>query len=47
MESTRDDFYTKHEAPVMEFLIGGYQECVSILSRTGPVIIEVPKESDA
>ena len=36
LESARDDFYTKHEAPVTEFLVGGYQECVSIFSRGGP-----------
>lgn len=47
LESTRGDFYTKHEAPVTEFLIAGYQECVSIFSRRGPVLTEVPKESDA
>jgi hypothetical protein len=47
LESIRDDFYTKHDAPVTEFLVGGYQECVSIFSRGGPVITEMPKESDA
>jgi hypothetical protein len=47
LESARDDFYTKHEAPVTEFLIGGYQDCVSIFSRSMPVVTEVLQESDA
>ena len=46
LESTRDDFYTKHEVPVREFLIAGYQACVSVFSRLGPTTIEVHGESD-
>lgn len=46
LESTRSDFYTKHEAPVREFLIAGYQECVSVLSRQGPTVIEVTEDSN-
>lgn len=41
LEAQRDDFYTKHEAPTREFLIAGYQKCVSIFSRLGPVVIEI------
>lgn len=46
LESTRPDFYTKHEAPDREFLIAGYQECVSVLSRQGPTVLEVTGDSD-
>lgn len=46
LESTREDFYTKHEPPVREFLIAGYQECVSVFSRLGPTVIETGGESD-
>ncbi|MDQ7745236.1 hypothetical protein [Hydrogenophaga pseudoflava] len=44
LESQRDDFYTKHEAPTREFLIAGYQECVSVFSRLGPLVVE-PEEA--
>ena len=47
LESTRDDFHLKHEPPAGEFLIAGYQECVSVLSRREPVVTELSKESDA
>ncbi|MEJ2795233.1 hypothetical protein WAE56_17640 [Iodobacter sp. LRB] len=41
LESTRDDFYTQHqENQPYEFLIGGYLECVSVLSLLPPVIQE-------
>jgi hypothetical protein len=46
LESTREDFYTKHESPVREFLIAGYQECVSVFSRLGPTVVEVVGASD-
>jgi hypothetical protein len=46
LESTREDFYTKHESPVREFLIAGYQGCVSVFSRLGPKVNEVVGESD-
>jgi hypothetical protein len=46
LEATRDDFYMKHQAPVIEFVIVGFQECVSILARTAPTLTE-PKEADA
>ncbi len=46
LESTRDDFYTKHEPPTREFLIAGYQECVSVFSRRGPTVIEIEGKSD-
>jgi hypothetical protein len=43
LESTRDDFYTQHwENQPYEFLIGGYLECVSVLSLLPPVILEPP-----
>lgn len=41
LESTREDFYTKHERPTREFLIAGYRECVSVFSRLGPTVVEV------
>jgi hypothetical protein len=41
LEATRDNFYTQHESPVREFLIAGYQECVSVFSRLGPIVVEV------
>ena len=38
-ESTRDDFYKKHEKRIVqEYLITGYQECVSILSSSKPTV---------
>lgn len=40
LESTRDDFYKQHEAPIREFLIAGYQECVSVFSRNAPKVVE-------
>lgn len=40
LESTREDFCTKHEPPIREFLIAGYQECVSVFSRLGPTVVE-------
>lgn len=46
LESTREDFYTKHESPIREFLIAGYQECVSVFSRLGPTVVEVFGASD-
>jgi hypothetical protein len=41
-ESTRDDFYKKHEtSDTKEYLIAGYQECVSILSSSKPKVRRV------
>lgn len=40
LESTRDDFHKKHEAPIREFLISGYQECVSVFSGNAPKVVE-------
>ena len=38
-ESTRDDFYKKHQdSGIIEYLIAGYQECVSILSDKQPKV---------
>jgi len=42
LEATRDDFYTKHEAlQPREYLVAGYQECVSILSFSAPELHEL------
>lgn len=46
LESTRDDFYKKHEAPIREFLIAGYQECVSVFSSSAPKVVELERRSD-
>ena len=41
LESGRDDFYTKHQAgELREYLVAGYQECVSILSESAPRLLE-------
>ena len=43
LEATRQDFYTKHEASQpREYLIAGYQECVSVLSFSEPELQELP-----
>lgn len=46
LESQRDDFHTKHEAPTREFLIAGYQECVSVFSNLGPLFVELGEATD-
>ncbi|WP_146161699.1 hypothetical protein [Pseudothauera lacus] len=46
LESTRDDFYKKHEAPIREFLVAGYQECVSVFSSNAPKVVELKERSD-
>lgn len=46
LEATRHDFYTKHESPIREFLVTGYRECVSILSRLEPTIVEMDAALD-
>jgi hypothetical protein len=41
LESTRGDFYTKHEdTRPLEFIIAAYQECVSVLSASHPRVFE-------
>ena len=40
LEATREDFYTKHEEPVTEYLVVGFQQCVSVLSRSKPEVVE-------
>ena len=40
LEATRADFYNQPELALREFLIAGYQECVSVLARSGPVVRE-------
>jgi len=41
LESTRDDFYTKHQdTRPFEFIIAAYQECVSVLSTSHPRVFE-------
>jgi hypothetical protein len=47
LEATRQDFYTQHEAPVVEYLVAGYEECVSVLSRSQPKLEEVSRAADA
>jgi hypothetical protein len=47
LEATRQDFYTKHEPPVTEYLIAGFQECVSVLARGEPTLVEMAGEPDA
>jgi hypothetical protein len=43
LECTRNDFYTQHELQQpKEWLVAGYQECVSILSASSPEICERP-----
>ncbi|WP_019141851.1 hypothetical protein [Noviherbaspirillum massiliense] len=38
-EATREDFYSKyHAAEITEYLVAGYQECVSVLSRSAPIV---------
>jgi hypothetical protein len=39
-EATRLDFYSQHETKVPEYLIAGFQECLSVLSISQPVVIE-------
>lgn len=41
LECTRSDFYTQHESPKpYEWLVVGYQECVSVLSVGAPKVHE-------
>jgi hypothetical protein len=48
LESTRGDFYIQHqETKPYEFLVGGYQECVSVLSPLPPHIQECTEEPGA
>jgi hypothetical protein len=43
LEATRHDFYTQHQPTrPREFLVAGFQECVSILSLAEPSIHEHP-----
>ena len=45
LESTRQDFYTQHELhKPREFLIAGFQECLSVLSFVEPSTHEHPLE---
>lgn len=38
-EATRDDFYSKHDKDdINEYLVAGYQECVSVLCRSVPTV---------
>ena len=43
LESTRPDFYSQHERRDSEFLIAGYQECLSVFSSSPPVITSSEK----
>ncbi len=44
LEATRADFYNQPELALREFLIAGYQECVSVLASSGPVVREMLEE---
>jgi hypothetical protein len=39
-EATRSDFYSQHEEKLPEYLITGFQECLSVFSHTQPVVVE-------
>jgi hypothetical protein len=42
LEASRNDFYLKHETPTpSEFLVAGYQECLSVLSHVEPKVREL------
>lgn len=43
LETTRADFYNQPEIALREFLVAGYQECVSVLASSGPVVREIPE----
>jgi hypothetical protein len=45
-ESSRPDFYSQYEEHDSEYLITGYQECLSVLSNSPPVIA-AKEERDA
>ena len=48
LECTRSDFYTQHESPKPhEWLIAGYQECVSVLSACAPKVYELTENAGA
>ena len=40
LEATRSDFYSQHEKTMSEYLITGFQECLSVFSHAQPVIVE-------
>ena len=41
LEATRDDFYTKHQPrKPREFLVAGYQECLSVFAFSEPKVHE-------
>ncbi len=44
LEATRADFYNQPELALREFLIAGYQECVSVLASSGPVVREMQEK---
>lgn len=43
LEATHADFYNQPELALREFLGAGYQECVSVLASSGPVVREIPE----
>jgi hypothetical protein len=48
LECTRSDFHTQHVSPrPCEWLIAGYQECVSVLSGSAPKVYERTKDAVA
>ena len=38
-ESSRLDFYSQHEEPDSEYLVAGYDDCLSVFSGLPPVIV--------
>lgn len=46
LEATRPDFYTQHvlQKPT-EFLVAGFQDCVSVLALSVPRILEMSSEA--
>lgn len=46
LEATRPDFYTQHvlQKPT-EFLVAGFQECVSVLAPSFPRILEIGSDA--
>jgi len=44
-ESTRQDYYSQHEKRDSEYLITGYQECLSVFSNSPPVILRAKREA--
>jgi hypothetical protein len=44
-EATRPDFYSQHQEKVPEYLIVGFQECLSVFSHAQPVVHEARRDA--